>query len=294
VITPAPQLSDAQYDVFLSVGFGFCYSSALFPLVRFLDKWKTGELVGCSRRTKIIIMMRGFLTIVGLACLYGWYAFYLRGFYGSSLVPAHRLLLDWFSLGLFAVGANWWDNPDHREDFYCLIEALAVFAFGITCVTVLWRHQALDTQTMALVRAIFWCTVLFSCYLFFAWMVKCAGRVFDGQSQLNPRDQTTAIIRKAIIAFLILAVLDYCFLCWALNPVLFSWTINVQGLFGLTEQIVTGSIFLILHGVVGYYAIQIHDTSRRAVFRSILMTQLPMAVLILVTIFNYKYLFVDR
>jgi|ERR1035441_8213787 hypothetical protein len=185
------------YDVFLAVGFGFCYGSALLPVVRLLEKYKlkgaggpgttisstlplqsTTALWG-SRFVQLAVILRGVLTIVGLACLYGWYSLYLNRSYGHA-IPAYRIFLDWISLGLFATGANFWDNEDHRENLYCLVQGLATLTFCWTCVLAI--HETQLEVSKPLFKAVFWCVVIMSCFVIDIIISWCAGKVLGSSA----------------------------------------------------------------------------------------------------------------
>lgn len=280
------------YDVFLAVGFGFCYGSALLPAVRTLDKYKTwtkeSQALDLSERifravgdwrtwlVRGMVLLRGILTIVGLACLYGWYSFYLKRFYPNEL-PVYRVYLDWISLGLFAIGANCWDNEDHYETLYGLIQGLATVTFGFTCYAALPKEPAITA--VPLLKAIYWCVIVVNAYVFDLVLTFFVGRIFKDNK----------ITRGGVfclgIAFTI-TILASAGLDWAIFSAAKIADV-VHSLLGIGVYAMSGFIFvviLILSILVGTKAV-------RARFRSLLLTFVPMSILIWVTFRNYRILF---
>jgi hypothetical protein len=277
------------YDVFLAVGFGFCYASAILPGIRTLERYKkNGKLVAESvpsmqprqdwgtRFIRMTVLCRGFLTIIGLACLYGWYSYYLKTFYHDEL-PAYRIALDWCSLGLFAIGANWWDNEDHHEDLYCLIQGLASFIFGVTCYLAMPPQP--DERSIPLLKAIFWCVIITSAGFFYLATTRISGNIF--KSTRSEREKYLFVSIMFLIALVLVVSVD-----WAV-----FWSINLVN--SLQKHLGWGvyAFAVGIFAVIIFMVIMIEKKAVQSRFKSILVTILPMGLLIWVTYKNYKTLF---
>jgi hypothetical protein len=268
------------YDVFLAVGFGFCYGSALLPAIRLLENAKTAVHIrarGCRwLALQGSILLRGGLTVLGLGCLYGWYAFYLKEFYPGE-VPMWRHLLDWISLGLFAIGANYWDNRDHNETLYCIVEGLATTFFGLTCYLAL--PSAWNDNNLPLLKAIFWCTVVLCLYLCFMVGSWCFGKL--AKAELPSRWKAFWIIVVLVSHLIAAAAIEWRVFC-VLN-------LDDQVFRFLGIGLYIGASVIFLAALV--LALLTENRMITSWIQSAILTMLPMALLIWVTFKNYHTLF---
>lgn len=267
------------YDVFLGACFGFCYASALVPCVKMLEVYKC---TSHPDKPTVWILIRGLLTVMGLACLYGWYAIYFRRIYANGL-PAARVLLDWISLGLFAVGANWWNNRRNDEELYYWVQAAAILAFGATCVFALARDTLHGDSLKPLIRSIFWCGVLIGSFVFSLILFPVSKRIkIDGPQKAR---------RRACWALGLFVVVS------GVSSYLFHLLMNETApdyieTFSLGEKIVSVIGALGAYGLVGLTAVGLSEqpTDGERLIAAI-TTYLPMVVLILVTVFSQRELF---
>jgi hypothetical protein len=98
-------------------------------------------------------------------------------------MPAYRHILDWFSLALFAIGANFWGNEDHHETLYCFVQGAATVAFGATCYLAFLQVATPDQRTTPLLKAMFWGAVVTSAYLFNVLLTYIFGKVYSNKNR---------------------------------------------------------------------------------------------------------------
>jgi hypothetical protein len=280
------------YDVFLAVGFVFCYGSALIPAFRTLERYKerTKSSAQLTFRenlashindkgtcfVRFMALVRGVLTIVGLACLYGWYSVYLKRFYGGE-VPAYRVFIDWLSLGLFAVGANCWDNEDHHEALYSLVQGCASLSFGITCWLALPSEA--DKMVIPLIKAIYWCVIIINAYVFYL-IVSCSSLIVFKKGAVG-RGGFVALGLIVLVTAAASAVVDFKVFT------LLNIATALHALVGVTVFTASGGIFI----AIAILAILVQRKTMRARISSAVLTIMPMSILIWVTFKNYKTLF---
>lgn len=284
------------YDVFLAVGFGFCYCSAIFPTTRLIEKLSRENTIvvqghinnplrsksflehvlSSKYRSYGMIVTRGILTVIGLACLYSWYAIYLKSFYMGE-VPVYRQLLDWVSLGLFAVGANCWDDQDHHQRLYCLVQAGASIFFGFTCFLTLPSHPT--DGALPLLKAIFWCTIIVSSYLFYLILPRTVEAICNLGT--NQRSKFIWLFIASIALVGSVVALDW----WVFHRL--GLLENIHKSLGWPSYAGAGVLFVVIWCLgIGIEKIPVHWK-----WRSFIMTCVPMSVLIWVTYRNWSLLF---